>query len=358
MLIPYVFTFAFWCLIVILYLAIAAVTIIVAVFYTSSRLNRLAANFTRSHSRPSHSQPRAVPSLGQPRYLQHSYMQSDLAITKPEMEIESVVPVLSSSSGADDRNTSQTPSRPSHDQNTLPLSRRSLAMRALSIRLIGYIMIPVLCIVRPAVSLPSSRTFELPPPVPVHLNPLPPALSWRLTDDFSDIFQLPGVINDLLAKSNPGIVASIPESITTFFDTLNGLVGTFSSALYALDPALLALYSQLWHQHRKKASANATTDRAIELNNAREQNEVSDYKDADDRAHGDGAAGSSSSGSSHVRTEGQRSVLTPFSLGRPKKTRKNLRQSMMMGDGILIQVEVQVNRDTDIDRLENYLDGL
>lgn len=324
-LIPYVFTFAFWCLIVIFYLVVAAVTIIVAVFYTSSRLNRLAANFTRSNnSRPSHSQPqpRAAASLGQPRYLpQRSYIQSDLAITKPEMEIEPVLPVLSRSSDTHDRSGNQTPSRalssrPPHVQDVLPLSRRSLAMRALAIRLIGYIIVPVLCI-------------------------------------------LPGVINDLLAKSNPTIVASIPESVTTFFDTLNGLVGTFSSVLYALDPALLALYSQLWHQRRQKVSANATTDRAIELNNAREQSEISDYKDADGQPRGSAAGGSSSDTRiAHFRTEGQRSNLFPLHIGRLKKQRKIPRQSMMMGDGVLIQVEVQVNRDDDIGRLENYLDGL
>lgn len=148
--IPYFLTFAFWCLLAIIYLIIAAVSIIVCVFSKDSRLNRLASSLTRSISVPS--TPRSPRSPRHPHYTERfsrSVLPGDTVLNtnNSKSDYEHIEPP---SPGA-------IPQSPGFQQRTAfsvtqgprkTLSRRSLAMRALAFRLLGYITIPTVCIVR------------------------------------------------------------------------------------------------------------------------------------------------------------------------------------------------------------------
>jgi len=140
-LIPYVFTFAFWCLITILYLILASISIAIAVFSKTSHLNNLARNLTQSLNTLS-------PTTNSPSNHHHhhhhhrSFLPGDSPL--PSRKSESYADV---EPGA--HTISSMPRR--RDLSIVPrnetLSRRSLAMRALAFRLLGYISIPTLCIV-------------------------------------------------------------------------------------------------------------------------------------------------------------------------------------------------------------------
>lgn len=78
---------------------------------------------------------------------------------------------------------------------------------------------------------------------------------------------LPGVIKDLVSKVNPTAIENLPSQATTFFDTLNGFVGLFNAILFALDPALLALYRRLRTEKEERVEvplqdANAGSERS------------------------------------------------------------------------------------------------
>jgi hypothetical protein len=171
--IPYFFTFAFWCLLAIIYLIIAAVTIIVCVFSKTSRLNRMASSFTRSISAPSASTPRSSPRS--PRFPQHIHTHTQ---AHTERFSRSVLPgdtVLNTNNSKSDFEYIEPPSpSPAYPrspgaythQRTFSVhqgqnrrSRRSVAMRALAFRLLGYITIPTLCIVRVSANATLSNTF-------------------------------------------------------------------------------------------------------------------------------------------------------------------------------------------------------
>jgi len=96
-----------------------------------------------------------------------------------------------------------TPAPPAHQEQP-KISRRTLALRAMTLRLIGYILIPVICI-------------------------------------------LPSVIMDLIVKAYPVGDVEIPDAVTGFFDGVNGLVGFFNAIL---DPVLLVVWAQLRANHR------------------------------------------------------------------------------------------------------------
>ena len=95
---------------------------------------------------------------------------------------------------------------PAH-QGQPKISRRTLALRAMTFRLIGYILIPVICI-------------------------------------------LPGVITDLIVKAYPVGEVYIPDLISGFCDGMNGLVGFFNAMLFLLDPVLLVVWAELRANHR------------------------------------------------------------------------------------------------------------
>lgn len=124
----------------------------------------------------------------------------------------------------------------------------------------------------------------------------------------------------------PREIAEIPGALSTFFDSLNGLVGLFNAFLYAMDPALLALYHQLWVEYKERRQA-ATGDVEMANTNSRLPNGV------------------------EVRHEQRKSKAISQIL-----TSKRSRQSL--NTGIFIRVDVEIDHDNDLDRLESYLMGL
>jgi len=86
------------------------------------------------------------------------------------------------------------------------ISHRTLALRAMTLRLIGYILIPIICI-------------------------------------------LPSVIMDIIVKAYPVGDVEIPDAVTGFFDGINGLVGLFNAMLFLLDPVLLIIWAELRANH-------------------------------------------------------------------------------------------------------------
>lgn len=81
-------------------------------------------------------------------------------------------------------------------QNTL--DRRDAARKALSLRLFGYILVPVICV-------------------------------------------LPGVILDFIAKSGKESDIDINDTVETLGDVLAGLMGCLNAIMFGVDPSVLAV---------------------------------------------------------------------------------------------------------------------
>ncbi|KAG8761696.1 hypothetical protein FRC14_000080 [Serendipita sp. 396] len=294
-LIRYIFTFGFWCLFTIFYLVCAATTIIFALFSSRSKLNRLASNLSQSIS------------TGQARSVPHKHASKETASSTAEDKRVSFLPEISATgtlfyppqspaSVAMESASSQMPKK------NETLSRRSLAMRALAVRLLGYITIPMICI-------------------------------------------LPGVIKDLVSKIDPRAIDHLPSQVSTMFDTLNGFVGLFNAILFALDPALLALYHQILVERRERRNDQTTIPHSDQ-----------------DLESGDVLSVPSTPGleaPSQYRLDGTGKVevrpgkyLTPIFIGDRWTKRKQPRE----GRGIIIRVDVEVNND--LERLGDYLGGL
>ncbi|KAG8831895.1 hypothetical protein FRC17_002390 [Serendipita sp. 399] len=285
-LIRYIFTFGLWCLLIILYLVLAAATIVFALFSSRSKLNRLASNLSQSLS------------TSQLRSMVHKRSLTEAAEPVEEDRHVSFLPEISATGTlfyppqSPSSTSAESPFSQSPRQNET-LSRRSLAMRALAIRLLGYITIPMICI-------------------------------------------LPGVIKDLVSKIDPRAIDHLPGEVSTMFDTLNGFVGLFNAILFALDPALLALYHQLMRRHNDRHEAVAESK--------------------------DGASDYSTPGlnpSSEYRTRNVEKVevrpgryLTPIFVGDHWTKGRQSREKR----GIVIRVDVEVNND--LERLGDYLGGL
>ncbi|CAG7853086.1 SubName: Full=Uncharacterized protein {ECO:0000313/EMBL:CCA70837.1} [Serendipita indica DSM 11827] len=395
----YILTFGMWCLSVMVYLIIAAMTIIWAVFSKTSKMNQLATTLSRSLGSsaprtPSASGPHTLPKIsvrpssGHAKYTvpedigvgnnqpTHFYTPTQSAIggaafNKSEFDSEPVTPMTpvklhprykrpysTTQSGGSVSAAAQHPSG--------TLSRRSLAMRALALRLLGYILIPTICI-------------------------------------------LPGVIQDFLSKVSPQTAAGVPDSVTTMLDTLNGLVGLFNAILFSLDPALLALYHQMRMERREKKSMGRQAHRDIEMaptgtvyttppespgsKSPRQSHSDGAEGSSADRHHGRGGPNAVHETQTFVTAEGESDsagvsqtdlgngtkvevrtgkFLAPILVGnRFKKSERGLPSprsiasygnggAALSSPGIVIQVEVEVDttRDKDIERLERYLGGL
>ena len=100
------------------------------------------------------------------------------------------------------RQEGSNPQCSSHSQDRpRKVPRRTL--RAVALRLIGYILIPVFCIV-------------------------------------------PRAITDLVILSSPADGAVIPDSVNGILGVLNGLIGLFNALLFFSDPVLLVVWEGLW----------------------------------------------------------------------------------------------------------------
>jgi hypothetical protein len=300
-LLQYLFTFGLWCLVSMFYLTVSAITIMVAVFSKSSKVNRLATNMSNSlASKPvassvEHKRVSFLPEISETGTLQ-PYPDGVPHFTPYTLR-----------NGASQRLEAKLAQR----QQRFTLSRRSLAMRALSFRLLGYILVPTLCI-------------------------------------------LPGVIQDLISKIDPDAVDGIPDQVGTLFDTLNGLVGLFNAILFALDPALLTLYHQISVERSEKRG---------QRRNAR------DAETGQDAVYSPQESASSQPsttdtvvtrvdyGDSAEKVEVRKGkYLTPIRIAdHLQKVRSPLSPPNSSG-GIVIRVEVEVHND--LEQLGDFLKGL
>lgn len=212
-LIRMLFTYSLPTLLCMLYLLVATVTISIAVF--SSPLTPSSGNvFKPSVSDTSSENHTFPPSVSEDRRLRfpaHSIagvtekLRSDRKPTSPPDQAalgpSTKSPMSHSMSPKRSGSSEIQPNVQIRVERVRPaLSRKALAMRQLTVRLIGYIMTPILCL-------------------------------------------LPGIILDLLTKVFPDM--EVPTALNALFDGLNGLVGLFNSLLMLSDPALLAVWGDL-----------------------------------------------------------------------------------------------------------------
>jgi hypothetical protein len=88
------------------------------------------------------------------------------------------------------------------------MQRREMARRALTVRLLGYIMVPVICV-------------------------------------------FPGVITDIIKRARPDI--TFPWAVELITDITAGLMGTFNTILLSFDPSVVAVvFWPLWKKRREK----------------------------------------------------------------------------------------------------------
>ena len=363
------------------YLIFAAATIIHAVFSKSSKMNQLASGLSKTLS---DGEPNSTAGIRPATRYSNFYANIDMEAgqksppastdqnhdmtptgLKSEFEDEPPTPVTprprlmrsrksSSAAAAQTNGLDSLPhSNATGRQQSTTLSRRSLAMRALAVRLLGYILIPTICI-------------------------------------------LPGVIIDLITKVSPDTAANIPDSVSTAFDTINGLVGLFNAVLYAMDPVLLALYHQIRLARRGRPQHNnAQPDGTIgvggengaDIEMAATRTGFSIYSTPPESPGmetppGFGSAEKRGDGSNPFNSEDDSKMdigngtkvevrsgrfLSPLHIGnRIRKTDLGLRSpratrsATSPGMGIVIRVEVEVadDQDQELARLERYLGGL
>jgi hypothetical protein len=218
-----------------------------------------------------------------------------------------------------------------------------MAMKALALRLLGYILIPTVCI-------------------------------------------LPGVVQDVIAKTYPDTAALIPDRVSTMFDTLNGLVGLFNAILFALDPALLALYHLMRTRKRERAhpeeqmqagvqsrhvafemadtrtalSAYSTPPESPQVENSN-HNSIS-QDDNKGNSNNDNSRLGVGNGTT-VEVKKGRALSFLFNGGRGRRgftPNSFIETGNGAGTGMIIRVDVEVQNDgdRDLERLERYLGGM
>ena len=297
----YLFTFGLWSLVSMLYLIIAAATIMSAVFSKSSKVNQLATNVSKlltTNQETTSGEPKRVSFL--PEISETGTLHYNKDGTFPFTP-------YSLRNGASQRLAAKAAER----QQRSTLSRRSLAMRALAFRLLGYILVPTICI-------------------------------------------LPGVIKDLVAKINPDAVNGLPDQVSTMFDTINGLVGLFNAVLYALDPALLALYHQISVERRERRASQGEAQDAdmgqYAMYNVNEPQSPSSHPSTPS-----GAVPDTYRESPTEEVEVRKGKF--LSLRIPKRWQKahHPPRSPKTG-GIIIRVDVEIYND--LERLGDFLGGL
>ena len=157
-----VFTYNLWLCITLLYLVVAAVLITWSVFNSHSPLATQPIRVERTQQTPSHTQSHTTTNVN-----------ASLAAT---------------------------------------MARRDMARRALTLRLLGYILVPTISIIS-------------------------------------------GMVLDLLGESKSG--ASIPVAVTDIVSALAGLMGTMNAILFTFDPSVLAVIHALRLQKAQRRRRQA-----------------------------------------------------------------------------------------------------
>ena len=230
-------------------------------------------------------------------------------------------------------------------EGTPKISRRALALRAMTLRLIGYILIPVVCI-------------------------------------------LPSVIMDTLVKAYPVGDVAIPDPVTGFFDGINGLVGFFNAILFLLDPVLLLIWAELRTNRRWKKER--TESQSVGHENVIEISEMGASPEQDTKTPGRNG-GHKQVGGIHTTRVGTADNQSPATrvfedslitsvpppklddeqrppriiqagprLLQAKKMgrRKGHKSRHNAGTGLTVHVQVEIAKYTDLERVDDYLHGL
>lgn len=228
------------------------------------------------------------------------------------------------------------------------ISRRTLALRAMTLRLIGYILIPVVCI-------------------------------------------LPSVIMDIIVKAYPVGDVEIPDAVTGFFDGINGLVGFFNAILFLLDPVLLIIWAELrancrwglWKKERTESQYVGHED-VIEINEMGapplQDTKPSGRNGGDEQVGGIHTTrfGKADNQPPAIRAF-EDSLLTSvpppklddeqrsprLTQSRPKLLkikgmgrRKRHESRHNAGAGLTVHVQVEIAKYSDLERVDDYLHGL
>jgi hypothetical protein len=223
------------------------------------------------------------------------------------------------------------------------ISRRTLALRAMTLRLIGYILIPVICI-------------------------------------------LPSVIKDLIIKAHPVGDVEIPERVTGCIDGINGLVGLFNAILFLLDPVLLIIWTELRANHCWGLLRKQRTDHENDI----EVNPMAESPSQGTKTLGSGGGDEQVGGirtTRFGREENRRSTTRAFqdslvaSVPLPNIENENRSRHLTQavpnlpqienmgrskrhearhngGAGLIIHVQVEITKYNDLERVEDYLHGL
>lgn len=377
-------TFGGWCLLAVLYLLVASSTVAWVVFFKAPEVD-FGGHIGLRRNRRKFTSDDPVPVSSQ-RWTGHATMSSSdvvtggpekatltppddfKALSKKDIHADNEAEAEDNGqAGERDWNIHIFPPRPRHPSgvthsrridtidaiSTAPsahqerpkISRRTLALRAMTLRLIGYILIPVICI-------------------------------------------LPSSIKDLIIKTYPLGEFQPPDVVSGLFDGLNGLVGLFNAILFLVDPVLLIVWAELRANHRwgrlqKQRSGAQDTDPENRTTEAEEMAE-SPVQDADTpgsdggdeqvgglrssrfgtedkqqsakRVFGDSLASSlqkidNERRSSRITQAGPRLLK---SMGR----RKRQEAQHSGGAGLMIHVQVEVAKHSDLERVEDYLHGL
>lgn len=234
-------------------------------------------------------------------------------------------------------------------EEQLTISRRTLALRAMTLRLIGYILIPVICI-------------------------------------------LPSVIMDVIVKAHPVGDVEIPDAVTGFFDGINGLVGLFNAILFLLDPVLLIIWAELranrhwglWQKERTESQyagpENVTKTNAVDVPRPLQDTNPPGSNGGNEQVGGIHTTRFGKADSQPMATRAfEDSLIASVPLPRLDVERRSLRPTRAGpkllhikgvghrkrhesrrngGNGLTVHVQVEIAKYSDLERVDDYLHGL
>jgi len=222
------------------------------------------------------------------------------------------------------------------------ISRHTLALRAMTLRLIGYILIPVICI-------------------------------------------LPSVIMDVIVKAYPVGDIEIPDAVTSFFDGINGLVGFFNAILFLFDPVLLIIWAELRANRRwgvwkkKRTESQCAGDENVIKISAMGVPALQDTSPPGSNGGDEQVGGIHTTRFGRVdnqpvatrvfedsliesvplpRLDGEQQRSPPPTQAGRKGRRKRHESRHNGGNGLSVHVQVEIAKYTDLERVDDYLHGL
>ena len=165
------------------------------------------------------------------------------------------------------------------------------------------------------------------------------------------------MIKDLVSKIDPDAINYLPDQVSTALDSLNGLVGLLNMILYAVDPALLALYHQLYMERAERRAQQH--DDALDAEEAGAgQYPMYGYRPQSlgSQPSTPGLDAPQEYKQNHEDKVEVRSgkFLAPVRVG--ARSKRTTFSPMSPGPGIIIRVDVEIVDD--LERLEDFLGGM